>query len=400
MPPKIALTKRSIEALKPPKQGDRTYHYDAKTPGLCVCVSSTGAKAFYLYKKILGRPQRIKLGSCSEITVENARKAAAMALAEIAQGGNPQEKRRKARAVLTLGELFDWYLENHAKPHKRTWAEDQKQFDRYLSEWKSRRTTSISKADVQALHNRIGDKHGKYAANRLRSLLHTLFSKAADVGYEKANPAAGVKRFKEQSRERYLRADELPAFFAALANEPSDTGRDFIMLSLLTGARRRNVMEMRWADVRLDRAEWRIPDTKTGEPLLVPLVAQAVQILSNRWAAAQTDKREKAREWVFPGRGASGHLMDPTKPWKSVLERAGLSDVRIHDLRRTLGSWQAATGASLPVIGKSLGHKHAATTSIYARLGIDPVRQSVTAATAAILAHIPEPKEGEEDGQA
>ena len=91
-------------------------------------------------------------------------------------------------------------------------------------------------------------------------------------------------------------------------------------------------------------------------------------------------------EWVFPSYGKTGHLVEPKKAWNRLLDRAEISDLRIHDLRRTLGSWQAATGASLPVIGKSLGHKNQATTAIYARLDLDPVRQAVNTATAAMLA--------------
>lgn len=89
--------------------------------------------------------------------------------------------------------------------------------------------------------------------------------------------------------------------------------------------------------------------------------------------------------YVFPGNGKKGYLMEPRKGWERILKRAGIEDLRIHDLRRTLGSWQAKTGASLAIIGKSLNHKHQNTTAIYARLDLDPVRASVEKATNAIL---------------
>ena len=89
--------------------------------------------------------------------------------------------------------------------------------------------------------------------------------------------------------------------------------------------------------------------------------------------------------WVFPGTGVTGHLVEPKKAWKRVLERAGIADLRIHDLRRTLGSWQAKTGASLVIVGKSLNHKSPSTTAIYARLDLDPIRASVERATGAML---------------
>jgi integrase len=176
-----------------------------------------------------------------------------------------------------------------------------------------------------------------------------------------------------------LQADELPAFFTALAEEPNGTLRDYFLISLLTGARRSNVQEMQWKQINFERAEWRIPTTKNGEPQTVTLSAEALEILRNR-------KTDDAGVWVFPSTGVTGHIVEPKKAWKRILERAGIDDLRIHDLRRTLGSWQAKTGASLAIVGKSLNHKSPSTTAIYARLDLDPVRESVDRATGAILA--------------
>ncbi len=119
--------------------------------------------------------------------------------------------------------------------------------------------------------------------------------------------------------------------------------------------------------------------TKGGEPHTAALSSEAVSVLAARKARA-------TGPWVFPGPGKSGHYMEPKRAWGSFLERARIDDLRIHDLRRTLGSWQAATGASLPIIGKTLAHKNVSTTAIYARLNLDPVRQAVDVATKAMLA--------------
>jgi integrase len=190
-----------------------------------------------------------------------------------------------------------------------------------------------------------------------------------------------VKKFKEQQRERFLQADELPRFFAALQAEPNETIRDFILICLLTGARRSNVQAMKWSDVNLQRGTWTIAaeEAKAGDALTVHLPARAIAILSDR------KSKTNGSPYVFASYGRTGHLAEPKAAWKALLERAGIEDLRIHDLRRTLGSWQAAMGASLPIIGKTLGHKNVATTAIYSRLNIDPVRQSVDAATAAML---------------
>jgi integrase len=155
---------------------------------------------------------------------------------------------------------------------------------------------------------------------------------------------------------------------------------DFFLLAILTGARRSNLQAMRWQDVNLERAVWTIPKTKNGLPQTIPLPPEAVAILEHR--KAEAIHRET---FVFPGPGKTGHLMEPKRAWDAVLKAAGIEDLRIHDLRRTLGSWQARQGASLAIIGKSLGHRTHQATAIYARLDLDPVRQSVESATAAMF---------------
>ncbi len=161
--------------------------------------------------------------------------------------------------------------------------------------------------------------------------------------------------------------------------EPNDTVRDYIYVSLFTGARKSNVLAMRWEDINFERREWLIPETKNGEPLRVHLVEKVLDILERRREAYGE------QEWVFKGSGKTGHLVEPQAGWKRILRRANIKDLRLHDLRRTLGSWQAATGANSFMIGRTLGHKNQQSTAVYARLNIDPVRDSVEKATQAML---------------
>lgn len=191
----------------------------------------------------------------------------------------------------------------------------------------------------------------------------------------------GIEKFKLQARERFIQGDELPRFFEAVGGELNESMRDYFLLSLLTGARQANVLSMKWRDINFDRAEWRIEETKNGTPQTVTLSPEAMEILQNR-------KPVDPVAFVFPSEklSATGHIQNPKKAWARVLTRAGLTNLRIHDLRRTLGSWQAKTGASLAIIGKSLNHKNTNTTAIYARLDLDPVRDSVNTATSAMMA--------------
>ncbi len=190
-----------------------------------------------------------------------------------------------------------------------------------------------------------------------------------------------MRRFHETTRERFLNDKELKRLFRALASEP-EPFRSFFLLLLLTGARKGNVQAMRWQDVDLDSRLWRIPNhqSKNREPLTVVLSPESVEILRRRRAVVN------GADYVFPDRGKTGHIVEPKSAWQHVVKRANLNDCRMHDLRRTLGSWQAAGGASLLIIGKSLGHKSESATRIYARLAVDPVRESVEKATTAMIA--------------
>ena len=362
------------------------------------------------------------------MSVEQARHAAANINSAIADGENPGDARRKAKADLTFGELFQLYLDRHAKPHKRTWGEDQSKFEQYLTSNKegvklhTRRLASIDRSVIATLHAKIGASKA-VAANRVLALLSSVFGRAIEWGiWERPNPAHGIKRFKEKSRERFLQASELPRFFAALRLEPNDSLRDFFLMALYTGARRSNVLQLRWDQIDFEAAEWNIPDTKNGTPQLVPLIPDAQAILARRRPSAESP-------FVFPGIGRTGHIAEPRKGFQRILDHdeliqlgkrirqsgthfaiwpgetlphalgrarglakqlkldthgARLPDLHIHDLRRTLGSWQARTGASMIMIGKTLHHKSHAATQVYARLDSDPVRDSMEKAMKAI----------------
>ncbi len=375
---KIGFTKTTVESLPTP-ESKRAYYADEKIKGFGLSISPHGTKTFFVHRKINGVPQRMTIGHFPDVTVDQARKKAQELIGVIATGTDPQEARRASKGELTFGGLYQEYLTRHAKVHKKTWKEDERQYRVYLKGWARRKLSSIKRTDVQTEHVRIGKDHGKYQANRVLSTLKSVFNLAKDWGFFSGdNPAAGVKTFTEKSRERFLQPDELPRFFQALAEEPDTTPRDYVFLSLLTGARQENVLAMRWDEINWVAATWTIPETKTGDPLTVPLMPEAMALLKER-------RQDVAGEFVFLSKGKTGHFVEPRKAWARLLKRAEIKNLRLHDLRRTLGSWQAETGASLSVIGKSLGHKNMSTTAIYARLSLNPVRTSMETATNAIL---------------
>jgi len=382
MSKRINLTQAVVAKLDPPKNGRDNYR-DTKARGLVVTVTSNGTKSYYLYRRVKGRPSRILLGHYPAMSVELARERAVTTYAEIIGGADPNdEKRRQRQGGIVLGDVFEHFILNrvYARGSATTATTHRSRFDTCLAEWRDRRIDSIRRDEVIALHVRLGRERGNTTSNRAVQLLRSLFNYAIDrLGVEVMNPAARVELFRETPRERFLNANELPKFFKAVADEPDETFRDFFMVALFTGARRSNVQAMRWADVDLDSKTWTIPaeQFKTRKPMNVVLSAEVVRVLKRR-------RKYAIGEYVFPSHGRRGHLVEPKGAWERLRQRSGLADLRIHDLRRTLGSWQAATGASLPIIGKSLGHTQASTTQIYARLDLDAVRESVATATAAM----------------
>jgi integrase len=374
---KFGFTKRYLDALPPPTNGQRKYYYDAGTRGLAIAVSPAGKKSFVLYRKIAGRPERTTIGPYPDVSIEQARNRAAELNAAIARGENPAESRRSLAAETTLGELFEKYLELYAKDHVKTWKADVSLFNFHLAHWRLRKISSIRKVDVTQLHTRIGLNSGKVQANRVVERLRAYFGKAQEWGWKGENPALRIQAFPEQPRKRFLRPEEFQKFFVALRAESNETVRDFLLLALFTGARRSNVSAMRWENIDFPSATWTIPITKSGESVTITLSKPAMVVLRSR---------EQTSEWVFPGVGRTGHLVEPHSAWSRIVKRAGIENLRIHDLRRTLGSWQALQGTSLQIIGKSLGHQSLEATAIYAQLLLDPVRESVERATAAMLA--------------
>jgi len=286
-----------------------------------------------------------------------------------------------------LCDLLSDFLQNHSRPRKRTFHRDQRMAQRILADIGNPPVQKLTVAALRTWHASTGEKHGHYEANRQLALLRAAINKCDD--WDQPNPARRVTPFAEQQRDRFLSAAELERLNIALDSPATKRGyADFIHLSLFCGARKSNTAAMRWDQLDLDAATWRIPPeaSKNGRTMLIPLCPQALSILAHRRGLFPDSP------WVFPGRSTSGHMIDRRCAWRDLLRRAELADFRIHDLRRTLGSYMAIGGASLPIIGKALGHQSQQTTQIYARLSLAPVRAGIAAATDAMMG-TPKPPE-------
>lgn len=375
---KINFTKSTIEKLPIPKSG-LSYYKDSGEKGLSLYITSNGVITFFVRKRIDGKDERVVIGSFPEISVENARKQALKIKSEVAQGGNPNQEKNSLRKEVTFHDFLNQYIERHSKKHKITWWYDDKEVRRLSASISKKKISTITNEEIRKLHEKIGEENGRCQANRFLATLRAIFNKAIEWGYQGTNPTIHIKKFKEKSRDRFIQPDEMPRFFKALEEETNELVKDYIYISLYTGARQSNVFAMSWDDINFSTKQWRIPITKNGDPLTLPLIDNALEVLKNRQKENERlDLKDFQKQWVFPSlTSKSGHLEEPKKVWKRILDKAEIKDLRIHDIRRTLGSYQAITGASLPIIGKSLGHKSSVATQIYSRMNLDPVRESV-----------------------
>jgi integrase len=384
---RLNLTKHAIEALVAPTDGRVNYH-DTRVPGLGVMIRPTGSRVFFWHRRVKGRRTWKTIGDFPDLSVEQARDKAQEINGMVAkwkagdhEGPSPVQHTSQPILENVIESYIAKRLHGHAKNPERAEQELRWTMNRHLNLLLKKRLGAISRDDVRKLHDRVGEKHGHAAANRLITTLRAIFNWAIDhelwVG---VNPARKVAMFPEKSRDRFLRAEEVPNFLKELGRETNRDLRDFLWLALMTGARRGDILSARWGDVSFETHTWRITDPKAEVPYIVPLMPEAIEVLKHRVSLV------KGSPWVFPGTGKSGHVAGVKRSWAAFLKRTGLPDFRVHDVRRSLGSWMAQSGESLPAIGKALGHQSIDATAIYARMSLEPVREGVSTATRALLA--------------
>jgi integrase len=384
-----------LDRAKAPARGQR-FLRDAKVQGLALRISRGGAKSWVWEGRVRGRVRRITLGHHPAFSLPIARTKALAMAAAVADGRDPAAERARERGELTFGAFAQIYIERHATPHKRSADDDKRMLRDVLPQkkeeskehepapvpatWKHRRLSDITRAEVTQLHGRLQRERGLYTANRILALLRTMFNLAKRWGTLSAdNPAVGVRMFREEKRDRFLTPDELKRTLAGIEQEADWRWRAYFKLSLLLGPRRSELLSARWVDIDLQTCTWRLPTTKAGRSHLLPLPTPAVAILESLPSRGQSD-------WLFPSTAAaSGHLEEPRKAWQRIRSQADVKDVRIHDLRRTLGSWLAANRYGLPLIGRVLNHSQPSATAIYARLDLEPVRAALEANAQAML---------------
>jgi integrase len=372
------LTKKLVDALEP-GIGRPVFCWDSQLSGFGVKVLENGNRKYVVKYRAggggRGAQQRwLTLGAHGAITCEQARSLAQQALAAVSRGDDPQSEKLKRRSAPTMRDVWTRFATEQLPLKKPSTARsyEQQWSDIIEPAFGATRADKLTRAEIDRLHKRMGST--PYQANRTLALISRLMSLAEAWEWRAAgdNPCKHVEKFKEKARERYLTGDELSRLGAAL-NEMVESGEltreaaTAVRLLLLTGARLNEILTARWEWVNMERFTIDLPDSKTGKKPIY-LSAAAIALLDEQGGAT----RHPDSPFILPGRTRGKPLNNLSKPWARVCERIGLTGVRLHDLRHTAASVAVGTGATLPLIGKLLGHRQAQTTQRYAHVDADP----------------------------
>lgn len=374
--PAVNLAPDSVLALPYVGGGEnhQCIYWDRTIACFGVRVYPSGRRAYVCSYRIQRRKRLDVLGRVEVLTLDQARALAITALAKVAVGADPKEPSRRRRSAKTVAALCEQFIEQHAKKKRRSWKNDESCLKRrILPRLKHRLAATIVSADLEPIHSEVGTQH-PYAANTVLELVRTMFNWGKVVGLvprDHADPTLGIVRFAECRRKRYITTLEMPDFIRALEAEDNDYARHGLWLLLLLGLRSTELLNAKWSDIDWDMGTLFLGSTKNGESLLAPLGDAAKQRL-------KIIPRIPNNPYIICGHKPGQPLTGLGEPLRRVLRRAGLQKIRVHDLRRTVGSWLAQAGVSLHLIGDVLNHRDLRATLGYAYFQTQQRRDALT----------------------
>ncbi|HWY05122.1 MAG TPA: site-specific integrase [Candidatus Acidoferrum sp.] len=401
MSQKQPLSEKFVKSLqlKPPASGSKFY-FDSEVPGFAVRISSSGTITFVLNYFVDGAAKRYTLGTWPDFTVAQARKEADDLRHRIRGKekfdpieATKNEKASKLAAIdadrnePTVTDLArDYMLVAEKKKRESSLRQDRQMIaSTIVPAIGALKVKDVTCLDIERLHGSL--KATPVRANRVLSLLSSIFNLAIRSEKAHRNPVKGVQHYHEEPRETWLSLDQLNDIFSALNRYPDQVAADAIRLLVLTGAREMEALSAEWSQFDLHRGVWTKPShhTKQKKTEHVPLNDQALALLS---------RMDRTGRYLFPGADGKGHRVVIRKPWAQVLRMARLaeativaskrkgmmktvwtSSVRIHDIRHSFASHLVSRGASLQLVGKLLGHTRTETTARYAHCAPEAVRE-------------------------
>jgi integrase len=402
------ISKRAVDALK--SNGSEFTVWDDTVTGFGVRVRRTGAKSYVVvYRAGSGRGapvRRFTVAAVGKITPERARARAKAILGAVAHGHDPANQKAAERGTPSVAELADRFMADHVRAKRKVGTAEfyRDILDRLVKPaLGTTKSDKLTRLQVGRLHSSLADT--PFQANRTLAVVGSMYAFAGRAGIvpEGTNPARGIDKFKEGRRERFLTGEELERLGGAIreaetigipwtVDETRPTAKHVpkakrstridpsaaaaLRLLLFTGCRLREILHLRWEYVDIERGCLFLPDSKSGRKTVI-LNAPALAVLSGL---------ERVSPYVVPGDDPEAPRHDLKRPWDAVTKRAGLTKVRLHDLRHTYASFGAGGGLGLPIIGRLLGHAQSATTARYAHLDNDPLRRASEAIAGRIAA--------------
>lgn len=379
--PKITLSAAAVQAIRAtPRAVKETFFCEAITGFVLEARPGGGATYGLRYKDDYGRQRQYKIANAADVTFAEAKREAIRVKGRVSVGNNPQEERKSNRAIPTLNELSERYLD-FARNSKKSHDIDERYLRLHLlPRFGTLHLDQLRQEEiVEWLNGKVREGYAQATVNRWQVILSCMLRLARqwNVPGAEANPLEGVRQRDPNNRvERYLNPAETRRLQRAVEESENPMLKYIVALLLLTGARKRELLDGRWAEIDLDRKVWRIPTSKTGKPRHCPLSEDAIAVL-------RQVPRFGDCPFIVPNPSTLRPFRSFFRSWDTARRAAGLSDVRVHDLRHSCASALVNSGQSLYVVAKVLGHAQTRTTERYAHLDSAVLLSAVNAASQA-----------------
>jgi integrase len=384
--PKTKITPVFVDTVLCSGARRKETYFCTSCRGLTLEVRITGGKTYYLrYTDVRGKSRYLKLADAADVTTMQARKLCEQARNKIAMGEDPLADKALKRSVPTFRAFVQERYLPYVKTYKASWETDESLLRVHLiPAFGSKHLDEITKDDVIKLRQAAltsGAKPG--TVNRRLILLRYIFNLAVrdwEVPGVPSNPTNGVALLPENNKkERYITEDELKRLYDAVKRSKNVMLRYILPMLVVTGARRGEVLNAKWEDFDLDRRMWRIPKAKSGKARYIPLGENASRVLDTVQGISRSDYPFGNPKTGKPYR----HLYSA---WNVARERAGLPEVRMHDLRHSFASFLINEGRGIYEVQKLLGHTQINTTQRYAHLTQRTLLEAADAGTASLTA--------------